>query len=352
MASGSVIGVGIVGYGLAGRSFHAPFIDAVDGLRVAAIATGRPDRQADARAAYPDAAVVDGFEALLRRPDVEVVVVASPNHTHVPFGIAALEAGRHVVTDKPIATDPADAERLVEAAERFGRVLTVYQNRRFDGDFLTVRSLIDAGTLGPIDSLESRFEIRVPHSAAWREDAAEAAGPHRDLGAHLVDQAMLLFGPAVRVFGQLDRRRPGSAIDDSAFVAIEHPGGERSRLWTSLIAAWGEPRFHVRGLAAEYVKEGRDPQEAAALAGDKPTDPGFGEDPPERWGSLYAGGEPPMRVPTIRGDYRLFYAQLRDAVRGRAAPPVDPLDAIRGLRVLEAAERSARSGSVVAVREA
>jgi len=349
MASGGTIGVGIVGYGLAGRSFHAPFIDAVDGLRVAAIATRRPDRQATARRDYPEATVVDGFEALLERPDVEVVVVASPNRTHVPLGIAALEADRHVVTDKPIATDVADAERLVEAAERFGRILTVYQNRRFDGDFLTVRSLIDAGTLGPIDSLESRFEIRVPHSAAWREDGAEAAGPHRDLGAHLVDQALLLFGPVVRVFGQLDRRRPGSAVDDSAFVAIEHAGGERSRLWTSLIAAWGEPRFHVRGLDAEYVKEGRDPQEAASVAGGRPADPGFGEDPPERWGWLYAGAEPPTRVPTIRGDYRLFYAQLRDALRGTAAPPVDPVDAIRGLRVLEAAERSARGGSVVTV---
>ena len=349
MVSGGAIGVGIVGFGLAGRSFHAPFIEAVDGLRVAAIATGRPDRQADARRDYPDAMVVDGLEALLERPDVEVVVVASPNHTHVPFGIAALGAGRHVVTDKPIATDVADAERLVEAAERTGRILTVYQNRRFDGDFLTVRSLIDAGTLGPIDSLESRFEIHVPRSGAWREDATEAAGPHRDLGAHLVDQALLLFGPAIRVYGQLDRRRPGSAVDDSAFVAIEHAGGERSRLWTSLIAAWGEPRFHVRGLAAEYVKEGRDPQEAASMAGRRPADPGFGEDPPDRWGWLYAGTEPPTRVPTIRGDYRLFYAQLRDAVRGTAAPPVDPVDAIRGLRVLEAAERSARDGSVAAV---
>lgn len=351
MAAGDVIGVGIVGYGLAGRSFHAPYIDAVEGLHVAAIATGRPDRQAEARREYPDAAVVDGFEALLERPDVEVVVVASPNRTHVPLGIAALEAGRHVVTDKPIATEVGEAERLVEAAERAGRILTVYQNRRFDGDFLTVRSLIDDSALGPIDSFESRFEIRVPHSEAWREDEAEAAGPHRDLGAHLVDQALLLFGPVVRVFGQLDRRRPGSLVDDSAFVAIEHAGGVRSRLWTSLIAAWGEPRFHVRGLAAEYVKEGRDPQEAAALAGEKPADPGFGEDPPERWGWLYAGTEPPTRVPTIRGDYRLFYRQLRDAVRGTSLPPVDPVDAIRGLRVLEAAERSARNGSVVAVTE-
>jgi scyllo-inositol 2-dehydrogenase (NADP+) len=347
--SSSSIGVGIVGYGLAGRYFHAPFIAAVDGLRVASIVTARPDRQAAARRDHPNAVVVERFEALLDRPDVEVVVVASPNRTHVPFGITALEAGRHVVVDKPIAKEVAEASRLVEAAERAGRVLTVYQNRRFDGDFLTVRSLVDAGTFGPMDSLESRFEIRVPLSDAWREDAAEAGGPHLDLGAHLVDQALLLFGEAARVYGQLDRRRPGSAIDDSVFVAIEHAGGPRSRLWTSLIAAWGEPRFHVRGLDSEYVKEGRDPQEAAVLAGARPTDPGFGEDPPARWGRVYAGDGRITAVPTIAGDYRRFYAQLRDAVAGSAPAPVDPIDAIRGLRILEAAERSARTGAVVEV---
>jgi predicted dehydrogenase len=352
MRAGEPIGVGIVGFGLAGRFFHSPYIAAVDGLRIAAIATTRPDRQATARAEHPDAAVVDGLEALLARPDVEVVVLASPNRTHVPFGVRALEAGRHVVTDKPIATRVADAERLVEAAARAGRILTVYQNRRFDGDFLTVRSLVEDGTLGPIDSLESRFEIHVPRTDAWREDAAQAGGPHRDLGAHLVDQALLLLGPAVRVFGQLDRRRPGSAVDDSAFVAIEHVGGERTRIWTSLIAAWREPRFHVRGLAGEYVKEGLDPQEAALLAGANPTDPGFGEDPPERWGRVYAAGRPPMPVPTVRGDYGRFYNQLRDAVLGTGAPPVDPVDAIRGLLVLEAAERSAQTGSVVAMAAA
>ena len=341
------LGVGIVGYGLAGRYFHAPFVAAVDGLRVAAIATSRPDRHADARKEHPDAAVVDSFDALLDRPDVDVVVVASPNRTHVPLGIAALEADRHVVVDKPIATDIADAARLVDAAARTGKVLSVYHNRRFDGDFLTVRSLVSAGTLGPIDSMESRFEIGVPLAEAWREDADQAGGPHRDLGAHLVDQALLLFGDPVRVFAHLDRRRPGTAIDDSAFVALEHRRGERSRIWTSLISAWGRPRFRVRGLLGEFVKDERDPQEARALAGGKPSDPGFGEDAPEQWGRLYLIGEQPQSIRTEPGDYRRFYELFRDAVRTGSPPPVDPLDAIRGLRVLEAAEASSRSASVV-----
>ena len=349
MASTEAIGVGIVGYGLAGRYFHAPFIAAVDGLRVAAIATSRDDRRAAGAKEHPAATIVGTFDEMLERPDVEVVVVASPNKTHVPLSIRALEAGRHVVTDKPIATDVPDAERLVEAAARTGRILSVYHNRRFDGDFLTVRSLVDAGTLGPIDSLESRFEIGVPLAEAWREDAEQAGGPHRDLGAHLVDQALLLFGDPVRVFGQLERRRRGTAVDDSSFVAIEHAGGEHSRLWTSLISPWGRPRFRVRGLAAEFVKDERDPQEERVLAGARPSDPGFGDDAPDHWGVLYATDQPPARIPTVRGDYRRFYEGFRDAVRGAGAPPVDPLDAVRGLRVLEAAERSARSRSVVTV---
>ena len=349
MASSEPIGVGIVGYGLAGRFFHAPFIAAVEGLRVAAIATNREDRRADASREHPGAAVVGALDEMLDRPDVELVVVASPNTTHVPLGIRALEAGRHVVVDKPIATDVPDAERLVDAAERAGRILSVYHNRRFDGDFLTVRSLVEAGTLGPVDSLESRFEIGVPLAEAWREDAGQAGGPHRDLGAHLVDQALLLFGEPERVFGQLERRRPGTAVEDSAFLAIEHAGGEHSRLWTSLISPWGRPRFRVRGLAAEYVKDERDPQEERVLAGALPSDPGFGDESPEHWGVLHALGQPPTPIPPVRGDYRRFYEGLRDAVRGGGAPPVDPLDAIRGLRVLEAAERSARTRSVVAI---
>ena len=347
MASTGSLGVGIVGYGLAGRFFHAPFIAAVDGLHVAAIATSRADRQAEVKREHPGAAVVESFDDLLERSDVDIVVVASPNRTHVPLGVHALKSGRHVVVDKPIATDIADATRLVEVAAQTGKVLSVYHNRRFDGDFLTVRSLVAEGTLGPIDSMESRFEIGVPLAEAWREDADEAGGPHRDLGAHLVDQALLLFGDPVRVFAQLDRRRPGTEVDDSAFVALEHRGGERSRIWTSLISPWGRPRFRLRGLLGEFVKEERDPQEARAMAGGLPSDPGFGVDEPEQWGRLYLIGEEPRTVPTVDGDYRRFYELFRDAVRTGSPPPVDPRDAIRGLRVLEAAETSSRTGSVV-----
>jgi predicted dehydrogenase len=351
MGSG-VIGVGIVGYGLAGRSFHAPFVEATDGLRLAAIATSHDQRRGRAATEHPDAAIVGSVDELLARPDVDVVVVASPNRSHAPVGIRALEAGRHVVVDKPIAMDVPEAGGLIEAADRAGRVFSVFQNRRWDGDFLTIRGLIDRDELGAIDSIETRFERWAAVSDEWRETAEEAGGPHRDLGAHLVDQCLQLFGPVDRVVAEIDRRRPGSRVEDSVFVAIEHANGVHARVWTSLIAGRTGPRFRVRGLTGEYVKEGLDVQEAQLVGGMRPADPGFGEEPEERWGSLFAGDGSSRLVRTERGCYVRFYEGLRDAVRGQGPPPVDPADSVKGLRVLEAAERSARSGAVERLVEA
>ena len=352
MAAGGVIGVGIAGYGLAGRRFHAPFIATVDGLRVAAIATSDPGRQGQARAEHPDAVVLETIDALIEHPDVELVVVATPNRWHAPIATQALAAGRHVVVDKPVAMDVAEAEALVDSATKAGRILSVYQNRRWDGDFQTVRSLIDDGRLGAIDSLEARFERWSVVGDEWRETAEQAGGPHRDLGAHLVDQSLLLFGPASRVFAQIDRRRPGTAVDDSVFVAIDHANGVHSRLWTSLIATHTGPRLRVRGLAGEYVKQDLDVQEGQLLAGMRPDAAAFGVETPEQWGTLFGSDGRAEAIPTERGDYGRFYALLRDAIRGAGPVPVDPLDSIRALRVLEAAERSARTGSVVPMVEA
>jgi predicted dehydrogenase len=352
MASPPEIGIGMVGYGLAGRLFHAPYIDVVDGLRIRAIATSHPERRAQAASEHPDADVVASVDALLENPDVEVVVVVTPNRSHAAIGTQALAAGRHVVVDKPIAMSVPEAEALIEAGDRAGRILSVYQNRRWDGDFQTVRSLIEGGVLGAIDSLEARFERWGTVGPEWRETAEEAGGPHRDLGAHLVDQSLVLFGAATRVFAQMDSRRPGSRVEDSVFVAIDHAGGVRSRLWTSLIAVRTGPRLRIRGLAGEYIKEDLDPQERQLLDGMRPGDPGFGEEPAERWGSILTSDGSLTVVPTQRGDYRRYYELLRDAVRGDGERPVDPADSVHGLRLLEAAERSARSGVVEIVSEA
>ena len=345
----NAIGVGIVGYGLAGRTFHAPFIEAVEGLRLAAIATSDPERAARASVEHPGASVVADVDALLARNDVDAVVVASPNRSHVPVGIRALQAGRHVVVDKPIAMDLAEGVSLIVAGGRAGRVLTVFQNRRWDGDILTVRELMESGALGEIDSFESRFERWADVSHEWRETAEEGGGPHRDLGAHLVDQSLLLFGPVDRVYAEIDRRRPGSRVEDSVFIALEHANGVHARLWTSLIAGRTGPRMRVRGLAGEYVKETLDVQEAHLLDGMHPDAPGFGEESPERWGVLSEGRGAARTVPTRPGTYIRFYELLRDAVRDEGPPPVDPADSLAGLQVLIAAERSAQTGAVVRI---
>jgi predicted dehydrogenase len=279
------------------------------------------------------------------------VVVATPNRFHVPIAISALSSGRHVVVDKPMAMDVREGERLVEAASRADRLLSVYHNRRWDGDFLTVRQLLAEGTLGTIDSLESRFERVAAVDGSWRESATEVGGPLRDLGPHLVDQSLVLFGPARRVWAQLARRRPATEVDDSAFVAIDHRSGVQTRLWMSLIASRVGPRIRLRGVAGEYVKEDLDAQEAQLLAGLRPGEPGFGDEPESRWGRLYGLDGTERTIPTERGRYAIFYERMRDAIRGHGPVPVDPMDALRALRIIEAAERAAATGTVQTIEE-
>jgi scyllo-inositol 2-dehydrogenase (NADP+) len=336
------LAVGIVGYGLAGEVFHAPLVEAVDGLRVAAVVTSSPERQARARAAHPDAAVVAGVDELWDRA-LDAVVVAAPNRAHVPVALAAVERDVAVVVDKPLAASVEDAERLLAAG---GRV-TVFQNRRWDGDFLTVRRLVDEGALGDVIRFESRFERFRPEVSAdaWRElpDAAEGGGLLLDLGAHLVDQARVLFGDPVGVYAEIETRRPGAQVDDDVFLALEHPGGARSHLWMSATAPLHGPRFRVSGLKAGFGVDGLDPQEPQLAEGKRPGEPGFGEGPA---GVLVdASGSRPLELE--RGRYERFYEGVRDWVRGTADAPVDPADSVAGLRILEAARRSAAQRSVI-----
>jgi predicted dehydrogenase len=341
--------VGLIGYGLAGAAFHAPLIDAVPGLRLAAIVTRDAERRAQAARAHPGARLVDAAERLWEgtdRPDL--VVVATPNRTHVPLARAALEAGLPVVVDKPLAATPDEARDLAVDARRRGLLLTVFQNRRWDGDFLTVRRLVADGALGAVHRVESRFERwRPTPKPGWRERGApeEAGGILYDLGSHLVDQALVLSGPVTRVYAELDRRRPGVEVDDDAFVALTHPSGVRSHLHMSAVAAQPGARMRLLGSRAAYTKLGLDVQEDALRRGERPDRPGWGEEPAERWGVVGAGDElRPVRPEP--GAYQAFYASLVTALRDGAPPPVNPEDAVAGLEVIEAARRSAAYGSV------
>jgi scyllo-inositol 2-dehydrogenase (NADP+) len=312
---------GIAGYGLSGAVFHAPLIEAVDGLEVAAVMTRSPERAAAARAAHPGARVVESLDALLE--DIELLVVASPNSTHVELALAGLERGLHVVLDKPMAVTAGDARRIAESG---GDRVTVFHNRRWDGDFLTVKRLIADGALGRVTRFESRFErFRPEVKEGWRElgDATEGGGVLLDLGPHLVDQAIELFGPPESVYGEVLTRRPGAAVDDDAFVALRHAGGEISHVWMSAVAPLHGPRFRVSGLAAGFASDGLDPQEAQLKDGMRPGDAGFG---------AVEGLD--------TGNYAAFYEGVRDWVRGEAAAPVDPQDAVRVMEVLEQARNS------------
>jgi scyllo-inositol 2-dehydrogenase (NADP+) len=347
------IRVALLGYGLAGAVFHAPLIAAVEGLELAAIVTRDDERRTRARRDHPSAALLASPEEVWERAgDFDLVVVAAANRAHVPLARSSIQAGLAVVVDKPLAANADAGRSLVRDARERGVMLTVFQNRRWDGDFLTVRGLLEEGALGEVGRFESRFERWRPElSGGWREsgDPQDAGGLLNDLGSHLVDQALFLFGPAAQVYAELDTRRAGAQTDDDSFVALLHESGVRSHLWMSAVAAQLGPRFRVLGSRAAYIKFGIDVQEELLHAGRRPNDPLWGREPEDRWGSLGAGGEL-RRIPTVPGAYQRFYEGVALALREDAPPPVDPDGVVAGLEVLDAARKSARERRVVELR--
>jgi predicted dehydrogenase len=343
----SSLRVAIAGYGLAGAVFHAPLVAAIDGLELVAVTTSNAERAARARAAYRGIEVAADADALLRDvPDLDVLVVATPNRAHVAVARAALQRRIAVVMDKPIAAGATAAAALVDDFAAAGVPFTVFQNRRFDGDFLTVRRIVESGELGEITRFESRFErIRPQVADRWREspDPDEGGGLLLDLGAHLVDQALVLFGFPRRVYAEVDVRRAQAQVDDDVFVAIEHDGGVRSHLWMSAVAPLGGRSLRASGTRGGIHTPGLDPQEDQLAAGARPGDPGWGEGEPAR----FAGSEGERALAVEPGAYERFYAGVRDALRGEADLPVDPRDSVAALRVIDAARRSARTATVV-----
>jgi predicted dehydrogenase len=358
----------LVGYGLAGSAFHAPLITTIEDFSLDIIVTANPERQQRAQARYPGARIVASADELWRSADeLDLVVVASPNRTHVPLATTALRTGLPVVVDKPLCATAAEALALANLADEVGRMLSVYQNRRWDSDFLTLRGLIEAGELGDLWRYESRFERwRSTPSGLWREsgDPAEVGGLLYDLGSHLVDQALVLFGPASSVYAEVLVRRAGAQTDDDSFVALEHASGVRSHLWMNVIAAQPGPRFNVLGSVANFVKYGLDPQEMRLRNGERPGQPGdagpadgpprqWGEEPESAWGTLTrpgaASGPTQRVVPSIPGDYPAYYRGVAAALGDAAPPPVTAREAAATTAILEAARESARQKRPVAV---
>ena len=350
--AGEPLRVGLIGFGLAGSVFHAPLISTTPGLRLAAVVTSNPERTLEAQRGYEGVRVFETPEQLWESAgDFDLVVVASPNRTHAPLARAALGAGLAVVVDKPLAASAAEGRGLVEEAGRRGLLLTTFQNRRWDGDFLTLRGLLGRDGLGRVLRFESRFERWRPRAKhGWRQSGApeDAGGLLYDLGSHLIDQALILFGPARRVYAELGRPYPDVETDNDTFVALEHDGGVRSHLWMSTVAAQPGPRFRVLGSEAAYTKFGLDVQEEALKRGGRPGDPGWGEEPEQGWGLV--GAENDLRpLRTEPGSYQSFYRGVVSALRDGAAPPVDPAESVAALDVVEAARRSHAEGQTVSL---
>jgi len=337
--------IGLVGYGFGGRRFHAPLLTeaAGTGCELAAVVTRSPARRAELAADRPGVPAVGGL-AELAAAGVDAVVVSTPLPTHVALVGEAIELGLPVVCDKPFTADGASARAVVELAEAAGVGLSVYHNRRWDADLLTVAKVLAGGELGEVARFESRLEQPPPPDGL----PTSGGGALLDLGSHAVDQAVTLFGPVTAVYAEVHPVPEPDGFDDRFFVSLAHRGGSRSHLWGSW--SWqGEPmaRFRVVGQAATYAAPSDDGQTARTLAGQAPAAGGdWGTVDPANWGAVHrAGASEP--VPAERGDWGAFYAGLAAAVRDGAPMPVDPWDAVATIEVLDAARASAAGGAVV-----
>ncbi|RKG85860.1 oxidoreductase [Corallococcus sp. CA049B] len=334
---GSPLRVGLLGYGLSGSRFHGPLIAAEPAFTLAAVASSRTEAVARDWPGVRTGTV----ESLLADPDLDVIVVCTPNDSHASLAGQALRSGKHVVVEKPFALDADEAVRLDALAKERGRCLTVFHNRRWDGDFLTVRQLLEQGRLGTLYSLESHFDrLRPQVKDRWKEQDVPGGGTLWDLGSHLVDQAVQLFGLPESVAADLGRQRPGAQGTDWFHLVLRY-GALRVVLHSGSVVHAPWPRFVLQGDRDAYVKHALDPQEGQLEAGLRPGHPDFGQEPAERHGRLLASGE---TIATVPGDYGQFYRQLGAAIRHGAPVPVTALSASETVRVIQAAIQSDLEG--------
>ncbi|KWB54688.1 oxidoreductase [Burkholderia ubonensis] len=338
----SLLRIGLMGFGFAGATFHAPVIAASSRTQVAAIATGQPDR---ARAAYPDARIVADLDALLALDDIECVVIATPNDTHFPLARQVLDAGRHVVVDKPVTLTSDEALALARLANARSRVFAPFHNRRWDGDFLTVRRIVESGELGRITYVTSHFDrFRPQVRVRWREEAARGGGLLLDLGPHLIDQALALFGLPDTVSATVKTRRDNGSAPDFVHVQLGYPDKDVA-LHASALSAIEPARFTLHGTRGSYQKFGLDTQEDQLKAGLTPDDVEFGGgNPPGVLRVLDGDVETERPVPTLDGQYAEFYRALAASIREGAPFPVTPQDAVDVMTIIELAAQSEHEG--------
>lgn len=347
-----IINVGLLGYGLSGRVFHAPVIRSVEGFRITWIMTGNAEAIAMIAGQDPSVRISTSADEILDAPDVDLVVVAVPNTLHYDLAAKALERGKHVVVEKPFTITAAEADSLAELAEKKGLMLSVYHNRRWDGDFLTVGRIIDSGLLGNLAEFESHYDRfrPVPKAGAWREAAAPGTGLLYDLGSHLIDQALTLFGMPQQVFADLRIQRPKGEAVDSFELILDYDGLKVTLKSSSLVREPG-PRFILHGDRGSFVKYGLDVQEEALKAGQQPKEHAdWGIEPEADAGILHTVVEGVTlrgNVAAQPGDYREYYRSVYKAINEGKKPAVTAHQAADVMRIIELAMESADKGIVM-----
>jgi len=344
-----MIECGLIGFGLGGRAFHAPFLASVPGLRLAAVLQRTGD---DAARIYPGTKVVRTVEELLGISSIRLIAISTPNDTHAPLTHACLEAGRDVVLDKPFATTLAEGRELVALAQKTARFLTVYQERRLDGDFLTLEKMISGGELGRVIRFEETFDrCRPAIRDSWKEKPGPGTGVFCDLGPHLLDHALKLFGPPEMLLADIRAERDGAPNDDAFDVTFYYASGLRVYLSSMTLAPIPRPHFRVLATKGSYVKQGLDPQEALLRAGKPVGGEDWGVEKEEEWGTLAqfdSGSSTQRKVPTLRGDYRKFYENVRDVLLGKAKPLVTLEEALHVMYALELSVESSAQRKALA----
>lgn len=343
-------GVGLAGWGLSGTVFMAPFINATDGLDLRAVVTSREVDPAH----YPNVTAVRALDDLLTDPTIDLIVIATPNHLHAEQGIKALEAGKHVVIEKPLGQTSDEVRAVMAAAASNGRLAIPFQNRRWDGDFMTVKKLMDESRIGDVHyALLSwpRYKPTATERSAWKQDSSIFGGVLFDLGSHLIDQALMLFGAPESVCARVWSLHPErGGVTDGFQIDLRYGARLQARLDVDSLNAGPQVRFHLRGSLATYENLGVDAQEAILRSGKQPRDPGFVTALQGCEGTL-AGFDPERgtfteRISILPGDYLQYWNGVRDAIRGESAPPVPIADALLQLHIIEAALESSQQGAV------
>lgn len=343
----SPIRTAIVGFGSVAEKMHAPLIEVCPDLELTAVVE-RTSRRCEQL--YPGVTTYRSLEELLNQDGADLIVITTPNEFHFPMAKLALEAGKHVVVDKPVSVFSHEAEALQTIARDKGKICTVFQNRRFDGDFRTIQQLLEAGTLGKISYLESHFDrFRPQISDNWREKDVPGKGITYDLGTHLIDQIVLAFGIPDGLFADIRKQRTGAQADDHFDITLYY-SDKKARVTAGVLVGAPTPKFLLLGEKGSYQKFGLDVQEAAFKAGKKPEGSGWGVETEERWGMLYFENET-KPLPTVNGDYRIFYQNIADAILRQKPLMVELNQAIVVLKLIEAAFLSAREGRILTREE-